>query len=181
MIYCWCFISHPQCYRQLLYWAPPCITLKIRIWVVAYFFNFFKKKKIIKAILCNFSMRMLKCFFFFNFAHKKLKKTTLKSCSDILKNNSELPKRPKYKNSCFKMWFTDQLYINWVAKVTYIMDENNVFFLFDRTCLPRKVRGKRNTIFLYLLLTPAKKRACSLIIFTLSANFHVLNKLKIIF
>ena len=28
--------------RQLLYWAPLCITLKIRIWVVAYFFNFFQ-------------------------------------------------------------------------------------------------------------------------------------------
>ena len=31
-----------QCYRQLLYWDPLCITLKIRIWVVAYFFNFFQ-------------------------------------------------------------------------------------------------------------------------------------------
>jgi hypothetical protein len=48
--------------------------------VVAYFFNFFqlfqKKKKIyIKAILCNFSMRLLKCFLKkieFFFALKKL-------------------------------------------------------------------------------------------------------------
>ena len=38
-----------------------------KLWVVAYFFNFFQlfqkqKKIIIKAILCNFSMRLLKCF-----------------------------------------------------------------------------------------------------------------------
>ena len=59
----WHILMYPQCYRQLLYWAPPCITLKIRIWVVAYFFNFFQlfqKKLYIKAILCNFSMRLLK-------------------------------------------------------------------------------------------------------------------------
>ena len=54
-----------QCYRQLLYWAPLSITLKIKIWVVAYFFNFFQFfqkniKEIIKAILCNFSMQLLK-------------------------------------------------------------------------------------------------------------------------
>ena len=58
---------HSQCYRQWLFKAPRCITLKIEIWAVAYFFNFFKlflKKttKFIKYILCNFSMRMLKCF-----------------------------------------------------------------------------------------------------------------------
>ena len=48
------YFIFPQCYIQLLYWAPLCITLKIRIWVVAYFFNFFqlfqnKKKKIYKS------------------------------------------------------------------------------------------------------------------------------------
>ena len=31
-----------QCYRQWLFKAPLCITLKIKIWVVAYFFNIFK-------------------------------------------------------------------------------------------------------------------------------------------
>ena len=53
-----------QCYRQWLFKAPLCITLKFEIWVVAYFLNFFKKKKYIyiKAILCNFSMRLLKYF-----------------------------------------------------------------------------------------------------------------------
>ena len=38
-----------QCYRQLLFKAPLCIKLKIKILVVASFFNFFKffqKKKI---------------------------------------------------------------------------------------------------------------------------------------
>ena len=30
--------------------------------VFSTFFNFFKKKRIIKAILCNFSMRLLKYF-----------------------------------------------------------------------------------------------------------------------
>ena len=59
-----------------------------------------------KAILCNFSMRMLKYFlknFKFFFAHKKLKKPP----SKVAQNNSnplfsllpELPKRPKQKNS----------------------------------------------------------------------------------
>ena len=51
------------------------------------FSNFFKKKKIIKAILCNFSMRTLKCFlkkFKFFFALKKLKKPP----SKVAQNNS---------------------------------------------------------------------------------------------
>ena len=48
-------ILKPQCYRQWLFKAPLCITLKIKIWAVAYFFNFFKlfqtfSKKYIKAI-----------------------------------------------------------------------------------------------------------------------------------
>ena len=33
-----------QCYRQWVYWAPLCITLKIKIWVVGYLrFIFFSK------------------------------------------------------------------------------------------------------------------------------------------
>ena len=53
------------------------------------FFNFFKlfqKKKIIKAILCNFSMRLLKYFLniFLNFfCPPKHRKTPLKSCTAI--------------------------------------------------------------------------------------------------
>ena len=57
--------------------------------VFSTFSNFFKKKKIIKAILCNFSMRLLKLFHNLKkkfFALKKLKKTTLKSCSEKLKS-----------------------------------------------------------------------------------------------
>ena len=55
------------------------------IQVFSTFSNFFKKeKKIIKAILCNFSMRLLKYFYknFENFfCPPKHEKTTLKSCS----------------------------------------------------------------------------------------------------
>ena len=54
--------------------------------------------------------------FLIKFAHKKVEKTTLKSCSEKLKSTffpycPELPKRPKQKNSCSKMWLIDQLYI----------------------------------------------------------------------
>ena len=54
--------------------------------VFSTFSNFFniKRKKIIKAILCNFSMRLLKYFqnFFKNFfCPPKHRKTPLKSCS----------------------------------------------------------------------------------------------------
>jgi len=93
-------------------------------WYVAYFFNLFKlfQKKNIKVILCNFSMRTLKCFLrnlnFFSL--KKLKKPP----SKVAQNNSnplfsllpELPKRPK-KNSCSKMWPT-------VYRTGYISDIN---------------------------------------------------------
>ena len=71
------FPLNTQCYRQWLFRATLYITLKIKTWVVAYFFNFFKlreMKKNAKVILCNFSMRMLKCFqenFKKNFALKK--------------------------------------------------------------------------------------------------------------
>ena len=50
--------------------------------MVAFFLTFSKQsKKIIKAILCNFSMRLLECFLNIlkkNFALKKLKKTPSK-------------------------------------------------------------------------------------------------------
>ena len=46
---------NPQCYRQWVYRAPLCITLKIKIWVVAYskFITFFSKyqKKIVNLYL----------------------------------------------------------------------------------------------------------------------------------
>ena len=50
------------------------------------------------------------------FCPQKDEKTTLKSCSEKLKSTffpycPELPKRPKQKNSCSKMWPIDQLYI----------------------------------------------------------------------
>ena len=46
----------------------------------------------------------------------KVEKTTLKSRSEFLKSTffsllSWLPKQPKEKNSCSKMWPIDQLYI----------------------------------------------------------------------
>ena len=50
------------------------------------------------------------------FCPQKVEKTTLKSCSEKLKSTffpycPELPKRPKQKNLCSKMWPIDQLYI----------------------------------------------------------------------
>ena len=50
------------------------------------------------------------------FCPQKVEKTTLKSWSEKLKSTffpllPELPKRPKQKNSCSKMWPIDQLYI----------------------------------------------------------------------
>ena len=61
-------------------------------------------------------MRMLKYFKKKTIAHKKLKKTTLKSCSEKLKSTffpllPAQPKWPKQKNSPSKMWPIDQLYI----------------------------------------------------------------------
>ena len=58
-------------------------------------------------------------YFFKNlsfFCPQKEEKTTLKSCSEKLKSTffsllPELPKRPKQKKSCSKMWLIDQLYI----------------------------------------------------------------------
>ena len=46
--------------------------------------------------------------------HEKLIKNNLKSRYEILfflKYCPELPKRPKQKNSCSKMWLIDQLYV----------------------------------------------------------------------
>ena len=66
----WFFLSwerkNSQCYRQWVYRAPLCITLKIKIWVVAYlkFIIFFPSiKKKFNFILCNFLARTLQCFF----------------------------------------------------------------------------------------------------------------------
>ena len=47
---------------------------------------------------------------------QKVEKNTLKSCSEKLKSTffhycPELPKQPKQKNSCSKLWLIDQLYI----------------------------------------------------------------------
>ena len=116
-------MKQPQCYRQWVYIAPLCITLRIKIWVVAYLkfiiiFPSMKKKKI-KYILCNFLVRTLQCFhknFNFFFCPQKVEKTTHKSCSEKLKSTffSLLPAQPKWlkqKNSCSKMCLIDQLYI----------------------------------------------------------------------
>ena len=48
--------------------------------------------------------------------HKKLKKSTLKNCSEKLKSTllpllPGLPKQPKEKNSCSNMWLKEQPYI----------------------------------------------------------------------
>ena len=64
-------------------------------------------------------MRTLQWFWnFFKclFWPPKVRKKNLKSCSEFLKSTffpllPWLPKRPKLKNSCSKMWPIDQLYI----------------------------------------------------------------------
>jgi hypothetical protein len=63
---------------QWVFWAPLCITLKIKIWVVAClkFIIFFPSIKKKYFILCNFLVRTLQCWKKKKkkFAHKKLKK-----------------------------------------------------------------------------------------------------------
>ena len=60
------FMLIPRDLRETIESGPLCITDLFQNKSVAYFFNFFqlfkKKKKIIEAILCNFSMRLLKYF-----------------------------------------------------------------------------------------------------------------------
>ena len=101
----------PQCYRQWVYKAPLCITLRIKTWVVAYlkfiiiFFRIFKN--FLNFILGNFLVRTLQSFQK-NFLPQKRWKKHPQSCSEKLKATffpyyPELPKRPKQKNSCFKM------------------------------------------------------------------------------
>ena len=56
----WKLRTLPQCYRQWLYRVPRCITLKIKIWVVAYlkfiiFFPSIKKKKFLFYFMQLFS------------------------------------------------------------------------------------------------------------------------------
>ena len=45
------------------------------------------------------------------FTHEKLKKTSSKVAQKYSIKDPELPKRPKQKNSCSKIWLIDQLYI----------------------------------------------------------------------
>ena len=53
------FIVLSPSIRDRVQWKK---NLALKQPVFSTFSNFFKKKKIIKAILCNFSMRLLKCF-----------------------------------------------------------------------------------------------------------------------
>ena len=75
------------------------------------------------------------------FAHKKLKKPP----SKVAQKNSnplffpycpELPKRPKQKNSCSKMWLIDQLYIE-----------------LGWQCSPSSKKGRRKIVSLLLHVT----------------------------
>ena len=95
------------------------------------FFSTFRGQK---NILCNFLVQLLKYFlksFKFFFAHKKLK-NTLKSCSEnsnprFFSLLPELPKRPKQKDLCSKMWLIDQLFIELGQKITK-SNKNNLLF-----------------------------------------------------
>jgi hypothetical protein len=96
---------------------------------------FQKKKKIINAILCNFSMQLLKCLkkkLNCFFALKKLKKTPSKVAyvsrilvvSEIFHNAAQ---QPKWQKSCFKMWPIDQLYIELGLKRNPLSDHISAF------------------------------------------------------
>ena len=88
-------------------------TLRIKIWVVA-ILSQKRKKENIKEIICNFWVWMLQ---YLNqqlsFCPQKVEKATLKSYSEIIRIFffHFCPELSKLKNSCFKMWLTDQLYI----------------------------------------------------------------------
>ena len=106
-------LSDPHCYRQWVYTAPFCITLRIKTWVVAYlkfitiFLRIFKKK--FNFILCNFSVRLLKCFWKKHFCPQKIAQKNSNSLFSLLLLLPWLPNRPKQKDSCSKMWLKEQL------------------------------------------------------------------------
>ena len=61
----------PQCYRQWLYRAPLCITLKIKVWVVAYLFFFLY---IFMQLFSAYTIMFFKEENWNNFVQQKLKK-----------------------------------------------------------------------------------------------------------
>ena len=93
LVYFLKFDLHPSLNTQSCNRRPLCSTFRFEIWVLALknpvfstFSNLFNKKlkKIIKAILCNFSVRLLKYLkkkILNFFCPPKHEKTTLKSCS----------------------------------------------------------------------------------------------------
>ena len=75
----------------------------------------------------------------FKFWPPKVEKTTLKSCSEFLKSTffSLLPKRPKQKNSCSKMWPVDQLATVYSTGLPSLF-ERSLWWIFT-TCLLSKL------------------------------------------
>ena len=78
------------------------------------------------------------------FSADEVEKTTLKSCSEKLKSTffsllPWLPKQPKKKNSCSKMWLIDQLYIElgfWCELCTYRLKSlQSIMLVMWPTCL----------------------------------------------
>ena len=122
--YCTFLSMKVQCYIQWIYIAPPCITLRLKTW--AYFnpkWNDFQKLFNCKR---NFLMRTLQYFLkkiqllflltksWKNHPQKLLRKPHIHF---FFLYCPELPKRPRLKNSCSKLWFIDQLYIKLGMKV----------------------------------------------------------------
>ena len=68
----------------------------------------------------------------------KVEKTILKSCSEFLKSTffPWLPKWPKQKNSCSKMWPLDQLYIELGSKVRETKNYYEIFYSIYRGSAP---------------------------------------------
>ena len=89
--------------------------------------NFFfqvSKKNILPLFFSSNPKIVLKFFYNVCFDHQKLKYPLSKvaqNSSNLLLLQSKLPKRPKQKNLCSKMWRIDQLYIELGSRVFEIM------------------------------------------------------------
>ena len=148
---------------------------------------FFRKKKkyFLTFILINLLVRTLQYLIcLFVFAHKKLKKTTSKVAQKYFKKSPWATKSVQTEEFMFQyVAYRPTLCKNWWWPRSHILWMRTMFSFYSiRHVFQEKSEGKEIQyffIFLYLLLTPAKKRACSLIIFkkiyTLLANFHVIN------
>ena len=98
-------------------------------------------KKVYKSFLMQLFSAVAKIFLliFLFFSPQKVKKNTLRSCTETLKSTffpllPELLKRPKQKDLCSKMWPINQLYIElelefYLFKFPVILDSKIIIFI----------------------------------------------------